>query len=660
MVGPLVLGLETSPRSLATESPVRYRADVDGLRAVAVLAVVLFHAELGVDGGYIGVDVFFVISGYLITQLILKSGREFSLTEFWERRIRRIVPALTVMLATSLVAAWLFLFPGDLRRFGRSLVAQSLVASNFFFWRDSGYFDEGVRPLLHTWSLAVEEQFYLVFPLVFVVARKLSKARLMQLLGVLALASFAISVYGVYRRPLPAFYLLPPRAWELLVGALLAALPVGALRRTWVNEALSACGLLAILFASVTYSSDMRFPGPAALLPCLGAVAVIAGSSNGSTAVGRLLSWGPLVFIGKFSYSLYLWHWPVLTGAKYLFAPLTSLDVWGLVALSSVLGIGSWKLVEMPFRERRLLPGRSALFGTAAATTASFLLLGAWFAIGEGAPRPQPPQALRYLEGKSDRGFRVELGVDDMRAGKLIELGQGAPDAPIELVVWGDSHAMAVLHMVDILCRERGVRCVGATHSSTVPLLGIPGDGPYSLREDAQEYARLLLGFIATERVPKVLLAALWSGYDPTGELFQRALTETTRALSRTGAQPYVLLDVPYPDFDVPTALALSAARGQETCPLGVTRAAHEARNVGVKAVFEAQESAGLQRLDPLPAFLGERDRSLLERDGHALYFDHHHLSTHGSLLLRPVLAALFDPKPPASAHPSQPATSTL
>lgn len=630
-------------------SHVRYRPEVDGLRALAIVPVVLFHAGLGFPGGYVGVDVFFVISGYLITQLILKRG-EFSLTEFWERRVRRIAPALTVTVTVSLVAAWLVLFPEDLQRFGRSLVAQSLLLSNVFFWRDSGYFDEGVvRPLLHTWSLAVEEQFYLFFPFVLVVARRLPAPWLLRSLVALSLVSFAISIYGIYWHPLPAFYLLPPRAWELLLGSLLAVWPWRA-KRAWLNELLSWGGIGAILLACFTYDNDIKFPGPSALLPCLGAAAVIAGSESGQTSGGKVLAWAPLVLIGQISYSLYLWHWPVFTGAKYLFSPLGRADYVGLIALSVALAFLSWKLVEAPFRSRRLLARRRALFGLAGATTALFIAAGAWLGLGDGAPARWKPEALRYLEGKSDSDFRVELGVAEARAGRLVELGRSGAEGPIELLVWGDSHAMHVLHVVDLVCRERGLRCVAATHSSTVPLLGVAGHGPYSLRADALEYSRSLVDFVARERVPKVLLAAVWSSYhelDP--ELFQRAVADTARALQGSGARTYVLQDVPFPDFDVPTALSRAAQRGRVA--LGVSRAEHRARNAAANAVWGAQEGASLHVLDPAPAFLAGNDRYLLERDARSLYFDHHHLSTHGSLLLRPLVEGLLGPARPTAQN---------
>ncbi|RYZ03160.1 MAG: acyltransferase [Myxococcales bacterium] len=627
-------------------SHLRYRPEVDGLRALAIVPVVLFHAGLGFPGGYVGVDVFFVISGYLITQLILKRA-DFSLPEFWERRVRRIAPALTVMLGASLVAAWLLLSPNDLQRFGRSLVAQSVLLSNVFFWRDSGYFDEGVvRPLLHTWSLAVEEQFYLLFPFLLVLGRRLPGPWLVRSLAALALVSFSISVWGVYRHPLPAFYLLPTRAWELLLGSLLAALPARLVQRKALKELLSWGGIGAIVLASVVYESDVRFPGPAALLPCLGAAAVIAGSSSGQTSGGKLLAWAPLVFIGQISYSLYLWHWPVFTAALYVFAPLSRADYVGLIALSLALAIASWRLVEAPFRDRRLLPRRRAVFGFAGATTALLLAAGAWLAGGDGAPQRWKPEALHYLESKSDSDFRVELGVAEVQAGKLIELGRGGA-GPVELLVWGDSHAMAILHVVDQMCRERGLRCVAATHSSSVPLLGFPGHGPYSLRDDADEYGRLLVKFVARERVPKVLLAAVWSSYqelDP--ERFERAVAKTAQALRGASTETYVLLDVPFPGFDVPTALAWSVQRGRAAT--GVSRADHEARGAKASSLWSAQAGSALQILDPAPAFLGSDDHYSLERGGRALYFDCHHLSTHGSLQLRPVLES-----PLGAFHPT-------
>src|SRR6056297_20083 len=345
-----------------------YRADIDGLRALAVLPVLAFHAGLApFSGGFVGVDVFFVISGYLIAGLILpriRAGR-FSLLEFYERRARRLLPALFVVMAVSgALAAALFL-PAELREFGQSAVAATLFASNVLFSRETGYFETeaALKPLLHTWSLGVEEQFYLLFPLLLMAlaARRAGRVALVPVLAALALASLALAAWAVPRAPAFAFYLLPTRLWELMLGALLAVAPLPALRRRAVREAAAAAGLAAILWAMLRYSEATPFPGPAALLPCLGAALVIHAGASGPTAVSRALSLGPVVFVGLISYALYLWHWPVLVFAEYAAVrELTTVETGAALALSGVLAALTWRFVERPFRRPAGPIGRPA------------------------------------------------------------------------------------------------------------------------------------------------------------------------------------------------------------------------------------------------------------------------------------------------------------
>ncbi len=332
------------------------RADIDGLRALAVVPVVLYHFHVApFGGGYVGVDVFFVISGFLITGLIhaeMRSG-EYSLAAFYERRARRILPALFAVVAAAAVAALFLLFPADLRRFGESVAATALFVSNFDFWQQSGYFDAGAeaKPLLHTWSLAVEEQFYLLFPLLLGLFRSAGRRGLLLLAGGLALASFGFGLWAVRAYPAMAFYLAPARVWELMLGAILALAEVPRPPR-WIAEALSLLGLALLAVAVFAFSPDTPMPGANALLPCLGAALLIYANGAGDTLAARGLSLRPMVFAGLISYSLYLWHWPVFVFARYLrVAPLGAAETLALIALSVGLAVLSWRFVERPFRD---------------------------------------------------------------------------------------------------------------------------------------------------------------------------------------------------------------------------------------------------------------------------------------------------------------------
>lgn len=297
-----------------------YRADIEGLRALAVIPVILYHARLFSPGGFVGVDVFFVISGYLITKIITSHLRcgHFTLAGFYQRRVRRIFPALFLMFAVSSAFAYLLLLPHELMQFGKSLIASAAFVSNVFFSSQSDYFDVASeqKPLLHVWSLAVEEQFYILWPLIVVALNK--KAGEKGTLLFCVIVSFTSLLYGeyfVHQAPTAAFYLLPARAWELALGALLAMfINFGWFRQTprYVADIASIVGIALICVAIFSYDEVMPFPGFAALVPCVGAALVIGAGESRTTLGGRLLSLPPFALIGRISYSLYLWHWPIL------------------------------------------------------------------------------------------------------------------------------------------------------------------------------------------------------------------------------------------------------------------------------------------------------------------------------------------------------------
>lgn len=292
----------------------KYRADIDGLRAIAVLVVIFFHAGIpGFSGGFVGVDVFFVISGFLITSIIVNEIDEgkFSIARFYERRIRRIFPALFPVIVFTVVAgAFLYDFV-SFKELGKSIVATTLFSSNIHFWHQAGYFDtESIRkPLLHTWSLAVEEQFYIVFPLLLLAINRFGKKLYLPwLLGIGLLSLFA-SIYGIYSNPSVTFYMVPTRAWELLAGSILALQRIPLLKSNSYRNLFSVTGFGLICYSVVCYTEATLFPGANALAPVIGASLIIySGMEGGASTVKKFLSVKPLVSIGLISYSLYLWH----------------------------------------------------------------------------------------------------------------------------------------------------------------------------------------------------------------------------------------------------------------------------------------------------------------------------------------------------------------
>jgi len=344
----------------------RYRSEIDGLRAIAVIPVILFHAGFQLfSGGFVGVDIFFVISGYLITTIILAdlAVGQFSLLTFYERRARRILPALYVVMASCLPFAWLWLMPSDAKEFSNSVMAVLVFASNMFFWQSSNYFDAGsdLKPLLHTWSLGVEEQFYVLFPIFLMLAWRLGRKRIVGLLTIVALLSLGLAVYATSTKPVAAFFLLPTRGWELAMGSLIAFYLEGKARDQFppaLNQLLSLVGFGLIAGAALTFSKETPFPGFYALVPTMGAGLIIVFGLP-ETFVGRFLASRVFVGVGLVSYSAYLWHQPLLSFARH--RSLTEpgeLVIAGIIVLTFGLAYVTWRYVETPFRRGNIVSQR--------------------------------------------------------------------------------------------------------------------------------------------------------------------------------------------------------------------------------------------------------------------------------------------------------------
>jgi len=336
----------------------RYRPEIDGLRAIAVIPVILFHAGFDLfSGGFIGVDVFFVISGFLITSILISEIDEgnFSLARFYERRARRILPALFTMMAVCLPFAWLWLTPDDMKDFSESLIAVSFFSSNFLFWQESGYFDTAteLKPLIHTWSLAVEEQYYVFFPLFLMFMWKRSRYRTKIILAIIGVVSLVLAQWGSRNSPIPTFFLLPTRGWELLMGSFVAFY-LSAKESQKGNQYLSFLGLLMIGYSIFAYDKETPFPSVYALLPTVGAALIILFcSSGGGGGIHKILSSRVCVGIGLISYSAYLWHQPLIAFSRIRFEAMDGdIIMLGIIPLSLFLAFLTWKYIETPFRSR--------------------------------------------------------------------------------------------------------------------------------------------------------------------------------------------------------------------------------------------------------------------------------------------------------------------
>ena len=488
----------------------QYRPDIDGLRAVAVLLVLLFHAELVFTGGYIGVDVFFVISGYLITGII-KSGLEagtFYFSDFWRRRISRIAPASVVtVLATVLVGA-ILLVPADLSELAASGVAQQLLLANVYFSDRVGYFDgpADLKPLLHMWSLAVEEQFYLFYPFLLVLLFRTGRRILPWAIVVLGALSLGFSVIQLPRNPDDAFFLLPSRSWELLLGAIVHWIPAIRAERRGVAEAISAFGLACIVVPAVLYSKSTPFPGVAAIPPCLGTALVILAGRTRQGLVARTMSLRPLVFVGLISYSLYLFHWPLLAYLRYELGNELPLAI-RLTAVPASIAVAtlSWWAIEVPVRR----------FGSAQPVwrvMASFLVLTLVVAGGLASIR-----ILDGLPGRLSTEARAVLDippVDDSvkRSTKQVERNElpllGECRDRVDCLVWGDSHAAAVIGAVEHVAESLEICCALASRNATVPLLDTWRRGQ---EQAACEWSNAIVNYVRRNKVPVVVLVSRWS-----------------------------------------------------------------------------------------------------------------------------------------------------
>ncbi|HEV7692204.1 MAG TPA: acyltransferase [Hyphomonadaceae bacterium] len=327
---------------------------ITGLSALAVLSIVLYHYNTGVPGGFVGIDVAFVIAGFLIASSIrsaIEAG-SFSFLSFYERGVRRLLPALFVMLAVVLLASYLLQQPADFRHTAMSGAFAALSAGNVFFFLDSPYFNPHTAelPLLHTWPLAVVAQTFIALPLMIVAMRKAPPWLILAAIAALAALSFVFSNWYLGKSQTGGFYLMPSRVWELLAGSMLAYAPRLKLSPV-IAGAIGVGGIAMILFAVATYNASMFYPGKKALLPVIGAMAVIYSSSSGGIAA-KALAWKPVAFVGEISFSWFLWHWPLIAFYKYLGlndGALTPKLL--LMAVSFALAVASWRFVERPLRQ---------------------------------------------------------------------------------------------------------------------------------------------------------------------------------------------------------------------------------------------------------------------------------------------------------------------
>jgi peptidoglycan/LPS O-acetylase OafA/YrhL len=668
--------------SASLQNKLSYRADIDGLRGIAVLAVVIFHAfPKALTGGFVGVDIFFVISGYLIGRILLVELQEgtFHIARFYGRRARRIFPALIVVLSVSAIAGWFTLFPDEYKQLGLHIAAGAGFVSNLTLWREAGYFDSSadVKPLLHLWSLGVEEQFYIVFPLLLWLASRLRANRLTLCMGIAALC-YALNVWTSRTDLVAAFYSPLTRMWELVAGSTIACAMLHERRNflyvqrieafagrvffegpeapvVRLQEILSVCGLAVIALSMWFLNSNMRFPGWWALAPVLAACMVIlAGPDAWFNRV--ILANRALVLVGLISFPLYLWHWPLLSFARILETHAPSFEVrLVLVCTSFLLAWLTYRFVERPVRYSRTSK-RTAVYLSVALGAVGFLGFNDW---KRGGLEFRPiVRAYSSLATTSIRTPRTNECFDipnaqTIASGWFCHLGNASrtPSA----FFYGDSHALSMIPVFEQIANESATDILFTGFSGCPPLLGV-----YPFRDqkifDCQALNERIFNHVKSTGIKDVILTARWSYYtddsyyggkialisyrgsqgnkELSRQAFLDGLQETVTRYKAIGVKVHLLTDVPFQILEINDLFRLatrSLDRQAAIDSLSVSREQHLALNRFVNNAFErlnGEESVDVINLDDV--YCGSRCPAA--KNGTSMYMDSGHQSIAGSL----------------------------
>jgi peptidoglycan/LPS O-acetylase OafA/YrhL len=619
-----------------------HREDIDWLRAIAVLAVVAFHFEApAVFGGFVGVDIFFVISGYLITGIIQSEVKSdtFSFALFYERRLRRLLPALYVMVALTAVPSFYYLLTSERLEFFRSVAAVVTFTSNFFFWFQTGYFDHAAveKPLLHTWSLAVEEQFYLALPLLLWALARLTRsvrAALPVALLALALASFALCICLMKTdRSADAFFMSPPRAWEFLIGGLVATPGFPLLRHARVRQIVRGVALVALAIPIFSLRQGPGFPGLNALAPCIGA-AVFIWSGIGVPTVKRS-RYSPLKmveFFGRISYSLYLWHWPLFTFARFSKNGLVldAIDKVMLFALTVVISYLSWRFVEQPFRLKTLAPTRGAAFGIACIATVVLLAGSVGGMVVNQTPSDADRVALQ-LESYNTYNYQPLY-----RSGSCFAPANGVFDdtclallsGKTNLLLWGDSFAAHYFHGLTKTTDPQSVNIMQATQPACMPTLNVTPQGIASCRS----FAAQMNAFFRDQKPDLVIMSADWLEYarPPRLDGMIADIKQTISRFNELGI-PLVLLG-PSVQFRarLPSMLMRAHLRRVDALPEDFVLPYVFALDQMMKAALPTGD--GFSYISVLDAVCPGRQCQTTVEGGIPLAWDHAHLTAEGSV----------------------------
>ncbi|HEY0130915.1 MAG TPA: acyltransferase family protein [Allosphingosinicella sp.] len=652
--------IPASPAESPADPRLAFRADINGLRAIAVLAVLGFHFELApLRGGFVGVDVFLVISGYLMTGIIL--GRlergSFSVAGFYLDRARRIVPALAMLLAAMLAAGAFFLLPDEYALLARQAGSSALFVSNILHWRETGYFDPGLdqKWLLHSWTLSLEWQFYLLYPLLLpLIVRFFPPPARKIALAAAALLSFGLMLALARLAPAAAFYLLPPRAWELLAGALVYLVPPLSGRSARIAQA-SGLGLIA---AAVVLIDPDGWPDGRALAPVAGTMLVILAARTGSRVTGNALA----AWIGLNSYSIYLWHWPIVLALRRSGHAGEWPWIAAGIAAAFLLGHLSWRFVERSARPRAGAPriGTDRVAGSWRAAAAyglpplalALASLGIWRT--HGLPQRFSAQIEAVVRDSIPRPVAGAEPCYSTGTLPSVPCRLGPAGSPVLATFLGDSHADAqLLGLIEALPAGRRGAVEFNALAGCPPVLGLR---PVLPRSPCGAFNARFLEPLAAPRETPLILTASWAGYarqpafrfpgegnaPPTAASFHAALLRSTCALA-AGGPTFVVLPTPQFPYWVTRKLQRRLIADPGAPDVAMPHSVHEARNRDVVAVFrEAERSCGVRLLDPAPWLC--RGGACQGSVGHRpLYRDNHHLTDLGARLLAPMFRPVFE-----------------
>lgn len=667
-----------------------YRADLDGIRAIAVLIVILFHFGIGgFSGGYIGVDVFFVLSGYLISSVIfgqLETGK-FGFIHFYFRRIRRLFPVYVVVMLVSFALAFKFMLPTDFADFGKGLVASTVYLSNILFYLEAGYFDTAshLKPLLHTWSLSVEEQFYVVFPLLAWLVASLSRRSLFGLFSLLTLVSFGLAVLYIEHNASAVFFLYPFRAWEMFLGTLLATQVIPTLNWRAGNTALSLLGLALILLPSAAYDASTLFPGLSALPPCLGTVLLIYAGSGHTGWVQQILSMKIPVFLGKISYSLYLWHWPVFVFYIYNKPDGTdAVDVALMMLVTFAASVLTWKYVETPFRHGlvKFSDKHTSVFIGTALVSAVFVALGFWVYKGGGMPGRLDPATAQFAKAASDlfgefdrceeRNNSYFPGVAYCKIGDPL-------NAERYTLLWGDSHSGAIKPAIEALLDGSSRQVLNVWDGGCPPVFGLDKDETVSSRaidELCFQRNQAVKNLLESDtRIDAVVLTGRWSYYlhnggigtdahnkikiwpqgespdsvADSGAYLMQGLRNTISQLNQRGLKVFVVEQPPeFPNYAART-LAIGLMNGSVSLDQSVPKYAEmnyrevDLRQSRMQAFLAELEAHGEISVLRTHHFFCRANHCSAMLDNVPAYFDNNHISAYGATQIRAMFKPLIE-----------------